>query len=162
MGKTNKALVAVVLAIVLFACVRVAISIVNKPDDPKLIQEALTDAIRASREGRPGGVVELFSDNLKLNNVNVGGNERQVMDFIQKQKPDIVFADTHAQITGSEARIVSPVSLDLGILGKRNLKEVTLIFKKESSTDFLIIPTTKWRLVEVRAPESAVSDLFEG
>jgi hypothetical protein len=162
MGKTNKALVAIVAAIVLLACFRIAITIVNKPDDPKLIQEALNDAIQASREGRPGGVVELFSDNLKLNNVNVGGNERQITDFIQKQKPSLEFADTQAQITGSEARIVSPVSMDLGILGKRELKDVTLIFKKEDTTEYLIIPTTKWRLVEVRAPDSAVSDLLAG
>lgn len=162
MGTTNKVLVAIALAIVLLGAFRIGISIVNKPDDPKLIQDALNDAIQASRDGRPGGVVELFSDNLKLNNVDVGGNERQITDFIRRQKPDIQFSNTHAQITGNEARIVSPVSLDLGVLGKRNIKDVTLIFKKEDGADFLIIPTSKWRLTEVRTPASAVTDLMAG
>ena len=155
-------LLGIVGLIVLLVCVRVGISIVNKPDDPKLIQDALKDAIQASKEGRPGGVVELFSQNLKLNSTDVGDNQRQITDFIRKQKPDVTIEDTTPQITGDEARIVSPVSLDLGILGKRQLKDVTLIFKKEDATEYLVIPTRKWHLTEVRTTDSAISELMSG
>jgi hypothetical protein len=39
------------------------------------------------------------------------------------------------------------------------IKDVTLIFAKESATDWLIIPTTKWRLKEVKLPDDAMSQL---
>jgi hypothetical protein len=162
MNKTGKTLIGIVVVIALLFGIRVALTLSGGQDDRKLIQQSLAEAIKASREGRPGGVVELLSANLKLNETEVGANQRQITDFIRKQKPSVTVTDPTPQITGEEARIVSPVELDLGILGKRNLSEVTLIFRKEDSTEFLLIPTRKWRLTEVRAPETAIAELMAG
>jgi len=161
-NKTGKTLIGIVIAIAVVFGIRVALTLSANGDDRKMISQALGEAIKASREGRPGGVVELLSDSLKVNNIDVGPNQRQITQFIREQKPDVVVQDPSPQITGDEARIVSPVELDLGLLGKRNLSEVTLIFRKEDSTAFLVFPTRKWRLTEVRAPENAVTELMSG
>lgn len=162
MGKSKRPLLWIVLLLVLVVVVRVGTGLANRPNDNQLIQAALADAIKASKEGRPGGVVELFSRNLKVNNVDVDANRGQIVDFIRNQKPDVTVTNATPQISGDEARIVSPVQLDMGLLGKRSMDNVTMIFHREDSTEFLIVPTKTWRLVEVRAPESAVSDLMGG
>jgi hypothetical protein len=161
MGKTAKTIVAIVVTVVVLMAIRIGISMANRPDDQKLIQAALADAVEASKEGRPGGVIDLLSKNLKVNEQEVGTNMRQVADFVRKQKPDVEVLEPRAQITGEEGRIVSPVELDLGLLGKRTLKEVTMIFRKEDATEYLIIPVTKWRLVEVRVPDATIQDFVQ-
>jgi hypothetical protein len=148
--------------VIVLLCAKVAINIANKPDDPKLIQLALTEAIQASREGKPGGVMDLLSQNLKLNGTDVAANANQIRDFIRKQHPDITVDDPSPQITGNEARIVSPVQLDFGLIGKRSVPDVTMIFRKEDATEYLIIPTRKWRLTEVMAPDYAVAEFVSG
>jgi len=162
MGKSGKTLLWIGLALLAVIGIRMGIAATSRPNDTQLIHDALNDAIKASREGRPGGVVELFSRNLKVNDVDVSPNQGQITNFIRTQKPDVTVTNTTPSITGDEARIVSPVELDMGMLGKRNMDNVTLIFKREDATEFLVIPTTQWRLVEVRAPESAISDLMSG
>jgi len=162
MGKSGKAFLWIGLVLLVVIGLRIGIAAAHQPDDATLIRDALNDAIKASKEGRPGGVVELFSRNLKVNNVDVSPNQGQITNFIRTQKPDVIVTNTTPSITGDEARIVSLVELDMGILGKRNMDNVTLIFKREDATEFLVVPTTKWRLVEVRAPESAVIDLMSG
>jgi hypothetical protein len=162
MNKTGKTLIGIVVAIAILFGVRVALSLTGRKDDATLIQQSLQEAVKASREGRPGGVVDLLSNSLTVNQTEVGNARGQINDFIRKQKPSVTVLEPSPQITGDEARIVSPVELDLGILGKRNLSEVTLIFRKEESTEFLLIPTRKWRLTEVRAPETAISELMQG
>jgi len=162
MSKSAKALLLVGLAIVVLVAIRVGIGIVRPPNDAKLISDALADAIKAGREGRPGGVVELFSNSLSVNGTNVSENQRTLTDFIRKQRPDMIVQNPTPKITGSEARIISPVELDLGLLGKKEVNEVTLIFKKEDATEFLIVPTSKWRLTEVRVPDSTIQALSGG
>jgi hypothetical protein len=161
MGKTAKTIVAIVATVVVLLAIRIGLSMANRPDDQKLIQAALAEAVEASKEGRPGGVIDLLSKNLKVNEQEVGTNMRQVADFVRKQKPDVEVLEPRAQITGEEGRIVSPVELDLGLLGKRTLKEVTLIFRKEDATEYLILPVTKWRLVEVRVPDATIQDFVQ-
>jgi len=162
MGKSGKTFVWIGLALLAVIVVRIGIGMANRPNDTQLIHEALNEAIKASKEGRPGGVVELFSRNLKVNDIDVSPNQGQIANFIRTQKPDVTVTKTTPSISGDEARIVSPVELDMGMFGKRNIDNVTLIFKREDATDFLIIPSSKWRLIEVRAPESAISDLMSG
>jgi hypothetical protein len=162
MGKSRKPFLWIALALLVVGGIRISIALNEGSDDKKLIRDALAEAIKASKEGRPGGVVELFSRNLKVNNQEVNSNQGQIADFIRNQKPDVTVSNPSPLITGDEARIVSPVELDMGLLGKRNMDNVTMIFKREDSTAYLIFPTHVWRLVEVRAPESAISDLMSG
>ncbi|MGV3618657.1 MAG: hypothetical protein ACO1SV_25320 [Fimbriimonas sp.] len=160
MGKTAKTIGIIVGVVLVLLVVRIGISMANRPDDQKLIERALAEAVEASKEGRPGGVMDLLSRNLKINNQEVGANGRDIAQFVRDQKPDVDVLEPKAQIIGEEGRIVSPVDVDFGLFGKRNLKEVTLIFKKEEGTEYLVIPVTKWRLVQVDVPEASISDFM--
>lgn len=120
------------------------------PSDDELIRTALKDAITASKEGRPGGVMDFISDSFKINSTNIGG--RQVADFIKNQKPDIKI-DYHTPQFGNDiARMTSNAKVTIGGFGLSQditLKDVTLDFKKEDARDFLLLPVKKWQLVAV-------------
>ena len=162
MGKSAKTIGIIVAVVLVLFVIRVGLSMAKRPDDRQLIQNALKEAIQASKDGKPGGVMELLSRNLKVNDQNVGGNTRDIADFVRRQRPGIEVLEPEAQITGAEGRIVSPVTLDLGLLGQRTIKEVTMKFRKEDATEYLVIPVTKWRLVEVEVPETSIADLVTG
>lgn len=150
--------VAVVLGIV-----RVGIAVATKPDDQKLIEAALAESVKASKEGRPGGVMDFLSDRLKINNTDPG-SRTQIANFIRDSRPDVVVSNHRAVITGDEARIVSPVDVQMNFLGQmqnRHLSEVTLTFRKEEATEYLVIPTTKWRLVDVQIPDASVYEFLQ-
>jgi uncharacterized protein YjeT (DUF2065 family) len=132
-------------------------------DDKKLIKEALAESIKASREGRPGGVMDKISTKLTVNNEQF--SRSQIANVIRDSKPEIEVTQQDPVVMGDEAQITSPVRLKLSApIGKAvafdgTIKDVTLIFAKESATDWLIIPTTKWRLKEVKLPDDAMSQL---
>lgn len=139
-------------------------SATRREDDKTLIQQALADSIQASKEGRPGGVMDKLSDNLKFNGQNEGGNQYEIARYIRSSKPDVIVENTDPVVEGDEAKIVSPVTLTLSLLGQstsRHMKEVTLVFRKEEATEWLVIPTRRWKLAEVQVPESSVADLAQ-
>ena len=158
-----KPLIWIAVIIVAVVGVRVLISQLNQPSDQQLIQTALADSIKASKEGRPGGVMDLLSKNLTLNDMDTSPNRGQIAKFIKENQPDVNVENKHAVIAGDEAQIISPVALEMNFLGQkmsRNIDEVTLIFKRESDMEYLIFPTKKWKLAEVRAPDDAVQQLM--
>jgi hypothetical protein len=158
-----KPLIWIAVVLVVIVGVRVIVSRLNAPSDQELIQTALAESIKASKEGRPGGVMDLLSRNLKLNDMDTSGNRGQIAQFIRENQPDVNVENKHAVIAGDEAQIISPVQLEMNFLGNkmsRNLDEVTLIFKRESDMEYLIFPTKKWKLAEVRVPEDAVQQLM--
>jgi hypothetical protein len=158
-----KPLIWIVVVVFTVVSIRVLVSRMNTPNDQELIQTALADSIKASKEGRPGGVMDLLSDKLKLNEMDTSGNRRQIAQFIKENQPDVNVLNKKAVIAGDEAQIISPVQLELNFLGQkvsRNMDEVTLVFRKESDREYLIFPTTKWKLAEVRVPEDAVQQLM--
>jgi hypothetical protein len=55
-------------------------------------------------------------------------------------------------VSGDSAQITSDVKVKVDILGGQELefKNAQFLFKKEGAMDWLIIPTTKWRLAAVR------------
>lgn len=129
------------------------------PDDAKLIQEALQESIRASHEGRPGGVLEYLSEQFKINQESPTG--RQIADFIRNNKPDIEVPNTTPVIRAQEgtAFITSPVRVKVSFLGQnfdQTVENVTMKFQREDAREWLIFPTKKWRLVEVSVPNEAV------
>jgi tRNA/tmRNA/rRNA uracil-C5-methylase (TrmA/RlmC/RlmD family) len=136
----------------------------GKPDDKQLVREALAESIAASKEGRPGGVMDKISDKLMVNNQQVA-SMRQIANWIRDAKPDVEVPKQDPVIVGDEAQITSPVRVKLSLPGgsgfDQTIQDVTLVFAKESATEWLIIPTTKWRLREVKLPEN-VMDQFSG
>lgn len=132
-------------------------------DDKQMIREALAESIQASKEGRPGGVMDKISDKLTVNNEQF--RKGQVFDVIRDMKPDVEVLTQDPVLMGDEAQITSPVRLRLklpvgnGSAFDQTINDVTLVFAKESATEWLVIPTTKWRLKEVRLPDDVMSQL---
>jgi hypothetical protein len=159
-----KPIVWIAVALVALLAVRMLVGRMNAPDDQQQIQQALADSIKASKEGRPGGVMDKLSSNLKLNDMETSANRGQIAQYIRDNKPDVRVLQTRAVITGDQAQIVSPVELEVNILGQRLRKEidnVTLIFKKEDDREYLVFPTRKWKLFEVRMPPDAVQQFMQ-
>lgn len=162
MSNATKTFLIMGTLLVLLVGGRVIVGVANPQDDKTLIQQALADSIKASREGRPGGVMEKLSDNIKFNGQNENGNQRDIARYIRESKPDVVVENTDPTINGDEATIVSPVHLSMSMLGQsidKQMKGVTLVFRKENDRDWLIIPVKKWKLAEVQVPDAAVSEL---
>lgn len=129
------------------------------PSDETLIKKALDDALVASREGRPGGVLDFLGDSFKVNSTAIGG--RQVSDFIRNQKPDIQIDYRRPQFGVDTARMSSSARIKISIIGfdqDVTLKDITLDFKKEDSTDFLLLPVKKWRLTAIHVPQNSLPE----
>lgn len=121
-----------------------------KPSDEQLIQQALKDALDGSKQGRTGSLVDLISSKLAVNGASPG--VRQVADFVKKSRPDVKLANSEPVVTGDTAQITSDANVSANFLGTTqsiDLKNVQLVFKKEMGTDWMIFPTTKWRLTDV-------------
>lgn len=158
----KKALAILAAALVAAVGLKLGSSLLNPPADKTLIAEAVAAAVKDSREGKPGSVVDLISKNLVINDQTSQGDPRQVSEFIRKARPDVTIERPDPTITGDEARIVSPVMLEASFLGQRmerRMGEVTLVLRKEEDRDWLIIPRKTWKLVEVRVPETSIADL---
>lgn len=128
------------------------------PSDRELIQTALKESIDASREGRPGGVMEYLSKNFSVNDEQFG--TRDIAKTIRDLKPHVELESTEPLIAGESATITSPVKLSMSIPPMNySLAQVTLSFTKESATRWLIFPTKKWRLTRVEIPSEVVEEV---
>jgi hypothetical protein len=158
----SKAIWAGIVILVALIAGRIAIGVSHPPSDRQQIEDALQKSIQASKEGRPGGVMDLLGDNLSYNGQNASQDLGQVARFIKNQKPDITVEKPDPIITGDEAQVVSPVDITVSFLGQQksfNLKDVILVFRREPSRQFLVFPSTRWQLIEVRAQAPASLDL---
>lgn len=127
----------------------------QSPSDQELISQALKESIQATKEGKPGGVLEHLSRSLVLNDeANV--NRRDIADFIRDIKPDITVHDPKPTVAGERAEIVSDVTLKIGVLGvgiSQNLSNVRIEFGREVGTKWGVFPTKAWRITSVSAPD---------
>lgn len=138
---------------------KVGLGFLNQPDDKTLIVEAVKEAQKASREGRPGGVLDFLSLNLNFNGAETGSGRSQIADYIKNQKPDIEFTSLNPQVFGETARIESPAKVKIGIAAFSTdvtIPNTVIELKKEVSREWFIIPTKKWKITEIRA---SVTDL---
>ncbi|MEJ5170326.1 MAG: hypothetical protein WHU10_05005 [Fimbriimonadales bacterium] len=137
------------------------IVLASGPSDEKLIREALRESLLASREGRPGGVVELLSDQLQFNNELVA-NKRQIAQFVRDARPDVSVSEQSLEVRGENALMVADVTVrlatPLGIQLDRTFDDVQLLFRREPATRLLVLPDSKWRLYRVVAPNADVSE----
>lgn len=162
--KLNQVLVVVAVIVVVLIGFRVLMAGGPGVSDQQQIEQALAESIQASKEGRPGGVMDKLSTRLKFNSEDTGGNRNQIAEYIKTNRPDVKVLHKEAVVTGDEARIVSPVTISVNILGQelsKDLKEVTLVFRKEDDHVYLIFPTKKWKLAEVEVPDSTVYDFLQ-
>ncbi|MEA2553375.1 MAG: hypothetical protein QOJ65_1551 [Fimbriimonadaceae bacterium] len=128
-----------------------------KPDDQKLIAEALRQSIQASKEGRPGGVLEILSNKFKINQQSPGRFD--IAKFVRENKPDVEVSNSHAIVSGDTARIDTPVRVKVSFLNQnfdQTIDNVTLVFQKEDTYRYVVFPTRQWRLTDVEVPANAV------
>ncbi|HWD41121.1 MAG TPA: hypothetical protein VG944_19895 [Fimbriimonas sp.] len=153
----------IVGVLAILVAVRIGLSMASRPSDQEQIRKALDDSIKASKEGRPGGVMDLMSNHLTYNEQDTSSAMGQVAQVIKKQRPDVTVDDETASISGDNAQITSPVDLTLEFLGQKrtfHIKDVVLKFHKEPATEWLVIPTTQWKLVEVQAPSFSPDNFY--
>lgn len=126
--------------------------------DKEKILAALKESVEASKEGRPGGVMEHISNNFEVNGETYKPNRREMADFIRKRKPDIEFLKTDPIVSGDKAVLITPVKLSI-LTFNQTVPEVALEFEKESARKWLIVPTSKWRLVHVNISDAVISEM---
>lgn len=147
--------------LVLLVGIRVLMSL-GGPDDKQLVREALAESIKASKEGRPGGVMDKISSQFTVNN-ETPVSTSQIEMFIRNSKPDLEVLKPDPVIMGEEAQITSPVKVKLDMPAgggiDQTVEGVSLIFAKESATEWLVIPTKKWRLKEVKLPPDFLAQI---
>ena len=155
----------IALTLALIAVTLLAVRLVyfgSSQDDRTLIRQALAESIKASKEGRPGGVLDKISTTFAINSQSPSRTE--IADIIKKSKPDVVVTAPDPVVNESEgtAQINSPVHLKFEFLGQhmdRDVKNVTIRFKREDSRQWLIFPSKQWRVTEVLIPQESITDL---
>lgn len=128
--------------------------------DARLIKDALSESLLASKEGRPGSVMDLLSDKLKLNDQEAGPR-RQIAEFIKNSRPEITVKNVEPVINPTEgtAKITSSVHLKVGAFGQNidtDIPNVTLTFKREDAMQWAVIPVKQWKLSDVTVPIESI------
>ncbi len=162
MGINAKTMLIPAVAIILLIGGKFILMSANRTDDKVLVRQALLDSIKASREGRPGGVMDKLSEHIKFNGQSEAGNERDIARYIRQSKPDITVQNMDPEVSGDEAKIISPVTVSMGLLGQsmgQTLKKVTITFRREDDHEWLIFPVKRWKLAEVETTDASVADL---
>lgn len=145
----------VVLLLVGVVALGLRVGTATSVPDRVLIDQALDEAILASKEGRAGGVLDLLSRQLVVNGEPVL-QRGEIADFIKRQKPEVTIERTPLTVSGDgkTAAMKAPVSVKLRLLTFEKaftFQNVTFEFAKEEATEYLVIPTKQWRLVRVTA-----------
>ena len=164
MARGGKILLVTGGVVLLLVGAKLALGLFSKVDDKALILEAVKDGLKASKEGRPGGVLEKLSASLTVNGEGTPGAKSQIADYIKRLKPDVEFKSLEPQVFGDEARIETPATMSVSILGMNQsveLKNVTITLKREDSYEYLIFPKKAWRVSDVQVDVSAL-DMFNG
>lgn len=134
-----------------------ALQVYPGPSERERISTALQESIRASKEGRPGGVLEYLTDQFRINEESPG-TRNQIAKLIRDSRPEVTVDDPEPEIFGDQAKMVSTVRVKASFLGQsldRQFDDVTLVFKREPARRYLVFPTHTWRLDQVFLPEGA-------
>lgn len=156
--RNPKVIGVIAVSVVLFIAILRFTVFAPAPNDRKLIIEALNESIQASKEGRPGGVLDLLSQKFKINESSPG-SRMDIAKFIRDSKPDVEIANENPIVSGDSARIDTPVRVKVDYLNQKMdvpIDNVTLVFQRESGRKYLFIPETRWRLTDVLVPNNAI------
>ncbi len=142
----------------------ISLGLFGGPSDKEQIQKALDEAILASKEGRPGGVVEYISAKFQVNDAQYG--TRDIAKAVKDLRPTVEIANREPSIAGNIASITSSVKLSVSLPPVNvNLQNVKMSFERENSRKWLIFPSKTWRMTQVDIPEETfneVRDQFSG
>jgi hypothetical protein len=149
---------------VLFAG-RVGLALLNQPDDKTLIKEAIQDCVKASREGRGGGVLDYISNNFTLNSSEVAGNRSEVSRYVKNMKPDVEFLNIQPVIMGDEAKVESPAKFTMSLLTMSktfDIPQVTVTLRKEEERTWFLVPTKRWKVSDIQVPMESIPQILSG
>lgn len=131
------------------------------PSDDVLIAQALDESIKASREGKPGGVLENLSRDLKVQDEDI--DNPAVKNFIENQKPEIELTNKKPVMKGDLAVVTTDVIVTFGLAGMRlpaPIQGVQIELRKETGFKFLFFPTKKWKIVRIFSSDDATGNLL--
>lgn len=158
----NKKVLAIGGLVVALIAVLVLRSTLFGPSDKQLIDTAIKESIQASREGRPGGVLEFLSQSFTINEQEPG-SRRNIAQFIKQSKPEVSLAAYEPVIQGDSATIVTDATVNIDYVGMKmdgTLSNVRIVLQKEQGTKWLVLPDKQWRIVSVTAPQETVDQLL--
>lgn len=156
----NRGKVAVLLFVAVAALATIArLTLFQDKSDREMIQAALQESIEAGKEGRPGSVVDLLSNQFEVNGYQPGS--REVSRVVKQFKPDVEVLNPVPVVDGDTASMKSPVRLSITMPMKQSfdIQDVKFSFEKEPATQWLIFPSKKWRLRSVELPPDVMSQL---
>jgi hypothetical protein len=163
MTKATRILVGTLGTTLLLGSVAYGLLTSQKPDDTTLIQQAVKDALAKSRNGEPGGILDLMSAKIQFNGTEYDGSKSSIADFVKKNRPEITFANTSPEVTSdSSARIETSAKMKfaLGPLSHTvDVPNVVIRLTKESHRSFLLIPRDEWKVSSVDAEFGQLPDL---
>jgi hypothetical protein len=163
---SGKKILGVTISVVAVLLVgKIGVGFLNQPDDKTLITEAIVEAQKAGKEGRPGGVLDFLSLNLNFNDLEVSTGRSDIANYIKNSKPDIKFTKIEPIITGEEARIETPATLTVGMAMFSQdipIPNVVIVLKKEVDHEWLFIPKKSWKITQIRAPIDDLPSLPTG
>lgn len=154
MAETKKVVAGFLGLAVVLVGVKVGLAMMNQKDDATLINEAVNQAVLASKEGKPGGVMEFLSANLKFNGTEVASDKGRIANFVKNSKPEFEFASLTPQIFDTNARIETAAKMKIGILKFTQdveIPKVIIHLEKEEDREWLIIPKRTWRITNIEA-----------
>ena len=136
--------------------------VVTAPSDEDLIREALEESVQASRDGRPGVVLDHLSRSLTFNGIPVG-SRADIAEFVRKSKPDIKLGPVDPVIEGDVATVVTSVRVNVSLPGftaEQTVPQVQIKLERQTGVRWLLLPGTKWRISEVTVPDLASVQQF--
>lgn len=129
-----------------------------KHDDRAEIETALKGALKASREGRPGGVVEYLASDVVVNGEHYNVN-RQFDNFIRKYHPDITLGEVKPDIEGDKATVTSEIQFSV-LNQSVDIPEVTFNLERVKTRKWLVFPSQEWKLTGASAPEKGYEQIL--
>ena len=145
---------------------KIGLGFLNQPDDKTLIVEAVKEAQKAGREGRPGGVLDFLDlPKLQLNGEDATGAAPQIANYVKNSKPDIEFTKIEPIVTGDDARIETPATVKIGVAmftKDVTIPNVVINLKKEVEHEWLFIPKKSWKITQIRANPADLASFSSG
>lgn len=128
------------------------------PSDNELIKESLKRSTEAARRGEASAVMDRLSRSLSYNESPVG-DRNEIVKVIRLSKPEVTLGDVNPKISGNSATVTTSAHVKIdysGINMDQNIPKVTIKLQKETSFKYLIVPTPKWRIVDVTIDEMTI------
>ncbi len=157
MNKKNTKYLPVIAGVVAVAIV-VFLLVGAKHDDKAEIETALKNTLQASREGRPGGVVEYLASDVVVNGEHYNVN-RQFDDFIRKYHPDITLGEVKPDIVGDKATVTSEIQFSVANQSV-DIPDVTFNLQRQQTRKWLVIPSQEWKVTGASAPEKGYEQIL--